>query len=111
MKQFATGLLLMIVGVLMFLDLINALPLGDWFVYLWAALVFLIGFEILLSAQRHAAEKKIQKRVDKEKSRLQKELEGKHNTDKENLQKELEKKNAVVEEQEGVIDDMVNPKK
>jgi ABC-type nickel/cobalt efflux system permease component RcnA len=110
MKQIGTGLLLMIVGVLMVLDVLNVLSLSNWFEYMWALLVFLIGFEILLSAQRKATKRKIEKRINKEKVKLEKELEEKHAEDTKNLEIELKKKELVMEEQEEVIDDMINPK-
>ena len=110
MKQIGTGLLLMIVGILMVLDVLNVLRLTNWFEYLWALLVFLIGFEILLSAQRIATKRKIEKRINKEKAKLEKELEKKHTEDTKNLKTEIKEKDAKSEEQEEVIDDMINPK-
>ena len=110
MKIIGIGLLLMFIAVLMLLDQLNVLALSGWFEYLWIALVFLIGFEMLLSQQRVAAERKVEKRKNKEQEKMKKELSHDHMKSQQELKQELKKKEAVVNEQEEIIDDMINPK-
>jgi len=110
MKIIGIGLLLMFIAVLMLLGALDVLALGAWFDYLWIALIFLIGLEMILSEQRRAAEKKIRKQTDKEKAQLKKDMSKEHMKSQRELQEEIHKKEDVIKEQEGVIEDVVNPK-
>lgn len=110
MKTIGFGLLLIFIAVLMLLDAFNVLELGAWTNIVWAALVLLVGLEMILSEQRRAVEKKVRKKVDQEKDEIKKEMSHKHMKAQRELQEELHKKEDVIKEQEGVIDDVIKPK-
>ncbi len=76
----------------------------------WPILLILIGLYVVLSSQRQMVEKKMKKKAIKHEEKLEKKLEKEHNKETSKLEKELDNKDAVLEEQETVIDDMVNPK-
>jgi len=102
------GIVFLITGALILLVQANVLTLGFW--WAWPSLLVLYGLYLILSSQRKMVEKSEKRKAAKHEAKLEKKLEKEHTKEKKVLEEEIHKKEEKVQEAEGVIDDMINPK-
>jgi len=110
MNNIFIGFFLIVLGLSFLLDQMGFYNLFGALEFLWPVLIILVGFFMVLQSQGKMATAHAEKKARKEKNKLEEKMKKEQTSEREKLEKELHKKEEVVEIQEEIIDDMVNPK-
>jgi len=110
MQNTILGFLIIVIGSMSVLEQLGLIEVLGKLTFLYATALTLIGLLLILRAQGKMASDKAEKKAQKEQEKVKNQLAAEHEAKEKELEQQLEEKTKVVDKQEEVIDDMINPK-